>query len=75
MVVDKLTKYAHFFVIPSEYNTSQVTYLLIFREVFKLHGLSRNIVSDRDNRFLNTFWQDLFRLSRMELKPSTSYHQ
>jgi transposase InsO family protein len=73
VVVDRLTKYAHFFSIPSEYNTSQVADLF-FREVFRLHGLPRNIVSDRDSRFLSAFWQELFRLSGTELTPSTSYH-
>jgi hypothetical protein len=73
VVVDKLTKYAHFFSIPLEYNTSQVADLF-FREVFRLHGLPRNIDSDRDRRFLNVFWEELFRLSAMELKPITSYH-
>jgi hypothetical protein len=73
VVVDRLTKYAHFFSIPSEYSTSQVADIF-FREVFRLHGLPRYIVSDRDNRFLNTFWQELFRLSGTELTPSTSYH-
>ena len=43
-------------------------------EVFILHGLSRNIVSNRDNRFLNAFWKELFKLSGIELRPSTSYH-
>jgi transposase InsO family protein len=73
VVVDRLTKYAHLFSIPSESNASQVADLF-FREVFRLHGLPRNIVSDRDSRFLNAFWQELFRLSGMELTPSTSYH-
>jgi hypothetical protein len=51
----QVSKYAHFFSIPSEYNASQVEDLF-FREVFRLHGLSRNIVSDWDSRFLNAFW-------------------
>jgi hypothetical protein len=41
-VVDRLTKYAHFFAIPSEYNTSQVADIF-FQEVFRLHGLPRYI--------------------------------
>jgi hypothetical protein len=31
-------------------------------------------VSDRDKRFMSTFWQELFRLVGMALTPSTSYH-
>jgi hypothetical protein len=51
VVVDRLTKFTHFFVIPSEYKATQVIELF-FKEVFRLHGLSRYIVSDRDNRFI-----------------------
>jgi hypothetical protein len=47
---------------------------LFFREVFRLHGLPKYIVSDWDNRFLSAFWQELFRLVGTELTPSTSYH-
>jgi hypothetical protein len=54
MLVDKLTKYAHFFPIPSEYKSSQVAYLF-FKEVFKLHGLLRNIINDQDDKFISVF--------------------
>ena len=72
VVVDRLTKFAHFYAIPTEYNAVQVAELF-FREVFRLHGLPKNIVSDRDNRFIGTFWRELFRLVGTELTPSTSY--
>jgi hypothetical protein len=51
VVVDTLTKYAYFFSIPSEYNASQVENMF-FREVFRLHGIMRNTVNDRDRKFL-----------------------
>jgi hypothetical protein len=72
-VVDRLTKFAHFYTIPTEYNTVQVVELF-FREVFRLHGLPKNIVSDKDNRFIGTFWRELFQLVGTELTPSTIYH-
>jgi hypothetical protein len=56
VVVDRLTKFAHFFAIYSEYKAPQVADLF-FREIFRLHGLSKNIVSDRESRFLSAFWQ------------------
>jgi hypothetical protein len=73
VVVDRLTKFAHFYAIPTEYSAVQVADLF-FKEVFRLHGLPKNIVSDRDSRFIGTFWRDLFRLVGTELTPSTNYH-
>ena len=54
VVVDRLTKFAHFFSISSDYSATQLAELF-FREVFKLHGLPKTIVSDRDNRFTGAF--------------------
>ena len=73
VVVDRLTKFAHFFSIPSDYSTAQVAELF-FREVFRLHRLPKTIVSDRDSKFTGAFWQELFRLVGTELATSTSYH-
>lgn len=55
VVVDKLTKFAHFFIITSSFTIAQVAEVF-FREVFILHGLPKNIVSDRDTKFLSAFW-------------------
>lgn len=73
VVVDRLTKYAHFFPIAANYMASQVADLF-FREVFRLHGLPKTIVSDRDSRFMSSFWQELIRLTGTKLTPSTNYH-
>jgi hypothetical protein len=73
VVVDRLTKFAHFFAIPSDYKAIQVAELF-FREIFRLHGKPKQIVSDRDGRFISAFWQELFRLTGTELATSTSYH-
>lgn len=47
---------------------------LFFREIFRLHGLPKNIVSDKDSRFISLFSQELFRLTHTKLTPSNSYH-
>ena len=73
VVVDRLTKYSHFFAISAHYTASQVAELF-FRDVFRLHGLPRTIVSDRDNRFMGGFWQEIFQLVGIDLTPITSYH-
>jgi hypothetical protein len=73
VVVDGLTKFSHFYAILTEYNAIQVSNIF-FREVFRLHGLSKNNVSDRDSQLIGTFWRELFWLAGIELTPSTSYH-
>ena len=73
VVVDRLTKYAHFFPIATTYSEAQVA-KVFFRKYFRLHGLPWSIVSDRDGRFMSHFWQELFRLCATEITLSTSYH-
>ena len=55
VVVDRLTKFAHLFFITTSFTTSQVVELF-FRDVFRLHGIPKSIVSDRDGIFFNAFW-------------------
>jgi hypothetical protein len=73
VVVDSLTKFAHFSVIPTYYSAMQVAELF-FKEIFILHGLPHSIANDRDGRFISTFWQELFKLVGTELTPNTNYH-
>jgi hypothetical protein len=73
VVVDSLTNFSHFFSISMDYSASQVEDLF-FREVFRLHGLPKTVVSDSYSRFMSTFWHELFWLVGTELTPSTSYH-
>ena len=60
VVVDRLTKYAHFIPISHPYNAAKVASLYM-HYVFKLHGLPATLVSDRDATFTSLFWSKLFR--------------
>jgi hypothetical protein len=72
LVVDRLTKFSHFFSIATDFRATQVVELF-FREIFRLNGLPKTIANDKDSRFMSTFWQELFRLVGTALTPSTSY--
>lgn len=71
--VDKLTKMVHFVPMKTTDNAANVA-RIFFDAVFRLHGLPDHIVSDRDPRFVSSFWQNLWKLLGTDLMMSTSYH-
>ncbi len=73
MVVGNLTRFAHFSDIPYDYSVAHVVEIF-FKDIFWVHGPPKNIVSDRDNRFMRGFWQEIFHLVSTDLTPSTSYN-
>eukprot|EP00253_Pinus_taeda_P023766 PITA_23766 len=73
VVVDRISKYAHFCTLPHPFIPTLVAQSFM-DQIFKLHGMPTSIVFDRDLVFTNNFWQELFRLQGTQLKLSTSYH-
>jgi hypothetical protein len=73
VVIDRLTKMAHF--IPMK-QTNSATYLvpLYIKEVVRLHGVSKSIVSDRDSKFVSKFWQSLHNPMGTKLDLSVAFH-
>ena len=73
VVVDRLTKYAHFCALSHPFKAS--TFAIAFMETIqKLHGNPKIIVSDRDPIFTGNFWMELFSCLGTELAHISSYH-
>lgn len=73
VVVDRLTKYAHFMTVSHPYTVVIVAQLYL-DNVYKLHGFPTSIVSDRDPIFMSKFWDEFFKVQCVKLKHSTAYH-
>jgi hypothetical protein len=73
VVVDRLTKYAHFITMRSDYTSKSVAEAFM-HNIVKLHGMPKSIVSDRDKVFTSAFWQHLFKLQGTTLAMSSAYH-
>ena len=73
VVIDNFTKYGHFILIKHPFTALQVAQIFM-NNVYKLHGLPKTIISDRNRVFTSTVWQQLFQLSDTKLMMSSSYH-
>lgn len=72
-IVDRLSKDAHFIALKHPYTTLDVAQMFM-DQVFRLHGMPKSIVSDRDVVFTSKFWKELFRLQKVSLLTLIAYH-
>ena len=73
MIVDRLTKVAHFIPIKTTYNVPRLAQLYMERIVC-LHGVPKKIVSDRGTQFTSHFWQQVHSSLGTKLNFSIAYH-
>ena len=73
VIVDRLTKSAHFLAVRMTFSLEGFCWLYI-REIVRLHGVPVSIVSDRDQRFTAHFWKSFQKAMGTRLTMSTAFH-
>ena len=69
VVVDRFSKMAHFIPCANTADERKVA-TLFFKEIVRLRGLPKNIVSDRDTKFMSFFWKTLWHMMKTKLQYS-----
>ena len=70
VIVDRLTKSAHFLVVKMTFTFEEFDRLYIL-EIVQLYGVSVSIISDRDPRFTTQFWRSFQRTMGSQMRMST----
>ena len=58
VIVDRLTKSAHFIAIKATFSVERLAEIYI-SQIVRLHGVPKSIISDRDGRFTSRFWKSV----------------
>ncbi|GJY63224.1 reverse transcriptase domain-containing protein [Tanacetum coccineum] len=73
VIVDRLTKSAHFLPMREDYKMDRLARLYL-NEIVARHGVPISIISDHDSRFTSRFWQSMQEALGTRLDMSTTYH-
>ena len=73
VIVDRLTKSAHFIAIKLSFSVEQLAELYV-AQIVRYHGIPKAIISDRDGRFTSKFWRSVHQAMGTKLTFSTAFH-
>ncbi|GKB99624.1 putative reverse transcriptase domain-containing protein [Tanacetum coccineum] len=73
VIVDWLTKSAHFLPMREDYKMDRLARLYL-KEIVARHGVPISVISDRDSRFTSRYWQSMQEALGTQLDMSTAYH-
>ena len=71
VVVDRLSKFAHFMPLAHPFSAKTVVERFV-DGVVKLHGMPKTIISDRDPIFISKYWQEYLQWAKFWY--NTTYH-
>jgi len=72
VIIDRFTKMAHFVLLQGK--TSADLVVIFAKEIWRLHGLPTDIVSDRDSRFMSETWKEFLSLLGIRPRMLTAFH-
>jgi hypothetical protein len=73
VIVDRLTKVAHFILVKTAHSGARLAELYMSRIVC-LHGVPKRIVTDRGTQFTSCFWEKHHESLDTKLNFSSAYH-
>jgi hypothetical protein len=73
VIVDHLTKVAHFVPVKTQHQTERLAELYV-EHILRLHEAPKSIVSDRGPQFVAKFWRSFHKLMGTTLNYSTTFH-
>ncbi len=73
VIVDRLTKLAHFLLVRANYSLERLAEIYI-DEIVRLYGVPKSIIFDRDSRFTSRFWKRLQESLGTQLYFNTDFH-
>jgi hypothetical protein len=73
VIIDRLTKVAHFIPVKTIFEGATLAWIYL-KEIVRLHGIPRRMVSDRGTQFTSKFWLSLQQAMGTKLDFSTAYH-
>jgi len=73
LIIDSLTKVAHFIAVRNDYRVENLADLYV-DNILRLHGAPMSIVSDRGTHYVSKFWKSLHKAIETRLDYSNAYH-
>ena len=73
VVVNQLTKMAHFIPCTKTIIGEETTKLFL-DNIYRIHRLPNDIVTDNGTQFTSNFWRGFFQLLGMKINLSSTYH-
>jgi hypothetical protein len=73
VIICRMTSMVHLIPVHMKMKASELSWIYR-REIVRLHGLPRSIISDRDPKFTSKWWKELHKILGTKLLMSTSFH-